>query len=114
LNVDPQGKVSVSGVYGTNGDLDLGSIAFGNPIRASKLTYTGNGYFKSGKDSPDQNIGSITEVDGGKVVQGALEISNIDLTYQLSNLIQSQVVFHANSRAIQAYADANQKLQDIS
>lgn len=36
----------------------------------------------------------------GKVIQGTLELSNVDLTQQFSDLIVAQRAFQANSRVI--------------
>ena len=66
-----------------------------------------------GNQFPTADIGSISDVAGGSVVQGALERSNVDLMSQLTELIKTQTTFNANSKAIQAYTDAYKLVQDI-
>jgi flagellar hook-basal body protein len=114
ININAQGQVSVVGkTDGILGEINIGTLAFTNPVSTENFKYIRSGYFVMGNQFPTADIGSISDVAGGTVVQGALEKSNVDLMSQLTELIKSQTVFNANSKAIQAYTDAYKLVQDV-
>lgn len=114
ISINTQGKISVVGMIdGTQGEIDIGTLAFTNPVSTENFKYIRSGYFVMGNQFPTADIGSISDVAGGSVVQGALERSNVDLMSQLTELIKAQTTFNANSKAIQAYTDAYKLVQDI-
>ena len=51
-----------------------------------------NGYF--------DGIGTSVDEDGGKISQGVLEMSNVDLSAEFTDMITTQRGFQANSRII--------------
>ncbi|WP_213684985.1 flagellar hook-basal body complex protein [Roseicyclus sp.] len=114
ININTRGEISVvSNIDGNQGEIDIGTLAFTNPISTENFKYIRSGYFVMGSQFPTADIGSISDVAGGSVVQGALERSNVDLMSQLTELIKTQTTFNANSKAIQAYTDAYRLVQDI-
>ena len=114
LTINPEGEISVVGsLDGEKVVAKIGSLLFTNPVSSDDLKYIRSGYFSSENKWRSSNFGSISEVLGGSVVQGSLERSNVDLMEQLSDLIRKQVIFNSNSKAIQAYAEAYKKVQDI-
>ena len=114
ININTRGEISVvSNIDGNQGEIDIGTLAFTNPISTENFKYIRSGYFVMGNQFPTADIGSISDVAGGSVVQGALERSNVDLMSQLTELIKTQTTFNANSKAIQAYTDAYKLVQDI-
>ena len=114
ININTRGEISVVGMIdGKRGEVDIGTLAFTNPVSTENFKYIRSGYFVMGNQFPTADIGSISDVAGGSVVQGALERSNVDLMSQLTELIKTQTTFNANSKAIQAYTDAFKLVQDI-
>jgi flagellar basal-body rod protein FlgG len=112
--INPEGEISVlSNFNGGKSIIELGTLLFTNPANSSDLNYLRSGYFASENKWRSSDFGSISEVVGGTVVQGSLERSNVDLLKQLSDLIQSQVVFNSNSKAIQAYTEAYKLVENI-
>lgn len=108
FNVSSEGEVSVFSVVDNSQlEVNVGTLAFVNPVSTENLRYLRNGYFfiDSGLNTIDAR--SISAVGGGSVVQGALERSNVDLMSQLTSLIKNQFVFQASSKAMQAYTNAN-------
>lgn len=108
FNVSSEGEVSVFSVVDNSQlEVNVGTLAFVNPVSTENLRYLRNGYFfiDSGLNTIDAR--SISAVGGGSVIQGALERSNVDLMSQLTSLIKSQFVFQASSKAMQAYTNAN-------
>lgn len=99
VSIDETGKLY--GVY-TNGETKLlGQIAvatFDNPMALESLgnsvyaTTQNSGYF--------DGIGTSIDEDGGKISQGVLEMSNVDLSAEFTDMITTQRGFQANSRII--------------
>ena len=85
----------------TNGDKNLlGQIAVATFANPSGLEAAGNSLFSATKNSGDfDGIGiDISEV--GKFSVGALEMSDVDLANEFTNMITTQRGFQANSRVI--------------
>lgn len=114
LTVDEDGFIDVSVVNesGTE-NARIGQLAVAASPVASDFIYSSNGYFRVGKNSQGLAHGNVKAVGSGSILQGALEKSNVEMTQQLTSLIEGQRVFQANSRMLQAYVDANEKLNSI-
>ena len=98
FSVQTDGKIY--GVY-SNGDSKLlGQIAVATFANPSGLEAVGNSMFAATMNSGDfDGIGiDISEV--GKFSIGALEMSNVDLATEFTNMITTQRGFQANSRVI--------------
>ncbi|MBQ7200860.1 MAG: flagellar hook-basal body complex protein, partial [Eubacterium sp.] len=98
FSVQTDGKIF--GVY-SNGDKNLlGQIAVATFANPSGLEAAGNSLFSATKNSGDfDGIGiDISEV--GKFSVGALEMSDVDLANEFTNMITTQRGFQANSRVI--------------
>ena len=68
------------------------------------LSLPGNVYTQS-SDSGSVQIGFANESGFGSVVSGALENSNVDIAEELTNMIESQRSYTANSKVFQTGAD---------
>jgi flagellar hook protein FlgE len=75
------------------GKLDL--ITFANPNGLKREG--GNLFSNVGAAAGAENSGSTIK---GDIIQGTLELSNVDLTQEFSDLIVAQRAFQANSRVI--------------
>jgi flagellar hook protein FlgE len=78
----------------------LGYIAvatFGNP---DGLNQSGTSYFLEGNNSGTVQISSAGEGSAGTIVSGALEMSNVDLSREFTEMITAQRGFQANSRIV--------------
>lgn len=85
----------------SNGDQKLlGQIAVASFPNPSGLEAVGNSLFSATQNSGDfDGVGiDITEV--GKLMTGALEMSNVDLSTEFTSMITTQRGFQANSRII--------------
>ena len=99
LSIDQSGKII--GTY-TNGEKRvLGQIAvttFSNP---SGLEAVGDSLFAASMNSGlFDGVGMDITSDGGKFTVGALEMSNVDLSTEFTQMITTQRGFQANSRII--------------
>jgi len=69
------------------------------------------GKFTSSGTSPVLNGASVPNADGlGKIEQGALEMSNVDVSREFSNMITTQRAFQANARMV---TTSDQILEEI-
>jgi flagellar hook protein FlgE len=78
----------------------LGYIAvatFGNP---DGLNQSGTSYFTEGNNSGTYQISAAGEGSAGTIVSGALEMSNVDLSREFTEMITAQRGFQANSRIV--------------
>ena len=98
-SIDTSGKI-----YGSydNGDLKLlGQIAVAGFKNPGGLEAVGNSNFVETMNSGNfDGIGKVVTADGGKINTGMLEMSNVDLAAQFTDMITTQRGFQANSRTI--------------
>ncbi len=70
----------------------------------------GGGLYQISPNSGSMNAGEPGRHGRGKIISGALEMSNVDLAKQFTDMIISQRGFQANSRVI---TTADEMLQDL-
>jgi flagellar hook protein FlgE len=89
----------------------LGQIAiasFANP--AGLLKSGGNLFSASSSNAGVPRIGAADENGRGQIATGFLEMSNVDLAQQFTNMIMAERGFQANSRVI---TTSDEILQDL-
>jgi flagellar hook protein FlgE len=98
LAVDEKGLVTAS--YSDGSTIALGKMAVANFNNPSGLHQLGNTTWTSSGTSGDPQIGEAGTDGRGTIASGELEMSNVDLTSELVNLISAQRDFQANAKAI--------------
>ncbi len=98
-------SISTTGhIYGVydNGDTSLlGQIVVATFKNASGLEALGNNLYKTTMNSGDfDGVGEEVSASGGSFTTGVLEMSNVDLAQQFTDMITTQRGFQANSRII--------------
>ncbi|MDI3546969.1 MAG: flagellar hook protein FlgE [Halanaerobiales bacterium] len=88
----------------------LGQIAIANFSNPSGLTKIGDTLYTSSENSGIPQIGVAGNGGRGKIASGTLEMSNVDLAEQFTDMITTQRGFQANSKIITV---ADQMLQDL-
>ncbi|TDL35038.1 flagellar hook-basal body complex protein [Jeotgalibacillus sp. S-D1] len=89
----------INGVY-SNGHVErIGSIGLARFNNPSGLEKAGNNLFQESVNSGIANIGNA-ESAGGTLSSGALEMSNVDLSEEFTEMITAQRGFQANTRII--------------
>ncbi len=99
LSVDTNGKIY--GSYDNGDNRLLGQIAvasFSNP--AGLEAKGGNLYAETQNSGKFDGIGHDVSSDGGKFMPGVLEMSNVDLASEFTEMITTQRGFQASSRII--------------
>ncbi|AEH62966.1 flagellar hook-basal body complex protein [Zymomonas mobilis] len=98
IAVATDGKVTAT--FANGNQYILGAVALGDVNNRNGLHSTGNANWTVTGTSGNLNYREADTSGLGSVQSGALELSNIDLTQELVNLISEQRNFQANSKAI--------------
>ena len=97
--VDTTGKIY--GIYDNGDQKLLGQVVVANFANVSGLEAIGNSMFAETLNSGEfDGIGEDISVSGGSLKVGVLEMSNVDLAAQFTDMITTQRGFQANSRII--------------
>lgn len=109
LTIDEYGNVRAQ--LGRNRVENIGRVGLALFADINRLTPVGNNLFKANEASGAAELGSGLDADGlyGKVMSGALEMANTDMTSELSVLIQAQQAFSGSSRMLQAETDMTKR-----
>ena len=108
INIDKYGVVS--GIYSNGRRQVIGQIAiadFQNPMGLEKV---GNTMFINTVNSGEPMIGAAGTDTRGSINPGTLEMSNVDLANEFTDMIVTQRGFQANARVITA---SDEILQDL-
>jgi flagellar hook protein FlgE len=99
VSIDTSGKIY--GVYSNGETKLLGQIAVANFTNPTALEAIGNSMYTTTQNSGEfDGVGTTVDEDGGSMAQGVLEMSNVDLSTEFTEMITTQRGFQANSRII--------------
>jgi flagellar hook protein FlgE len=108
FRVDQAGNIT--GIY-TNGTKRLlGQVALATFRNPGGLEKAGESTYVVTNNSGDANVSQSGIAGKGKIIAGALEMSNVDLAEAFTDMIVTQRGFQANTKTIQT---SDQMLQDI-
>ncbi|PKL25548.1 MAG: flagellar hook protein FlgE [Spirochaetae bacterium HGW-Spirochaetae-3] len=108
FKIDQSGMITA--VYSNGSTRTLGQIALATFTNPNGLEKTGETNFVASNNSGMANIGPSGIAGKGKLIAGALEMSNVDLAEQFTDMIVTQRGFQANSKTIQT---SDQMLQEL-
>lgn len=98
----------------TNGvQKGLGRIVlskFSNPTGLEKM---GNNLFATTRNSGDPQLGTAGDSGFGSIASSTLEMSNVDISFEFTEMITTQRGFQANSRVITTSDEMLQELVNI-
>ena len=99
VSIQDDGRIYAS--YSNGMSKLLGQIAVAEFANASGLEKEGDNLYKSTQNSGDfDGIGVEVKSGGGYMTTGVLEMSNVDLSAEFTDMITTQRGFQANSRII--------------
>lgn len=99
ISIDASGKIY--GKYDNGDSRLLGQIAVATFANPAGLEAVGNSMFAATQNSGEfDGIGKDPSHGGGSLTTGVLEMSNVDLSQQFTDMITTQRGFQANSRII--------------
>jgi len=91
----------ITGVYSNGTNRTIGQIAIASFANQGGLEKAGENTYVQSNNSGIANIGVSGVAGKGKLIAGALEMSNVDLTEQFTDMIVTQRGFQASSKTIQ-------------
>ncbi len=101
---------TITGVFSNGTNRALGQVALASFTNTGGLEKTGENNFRETINSGLADITPAGIAGKGAVISGALEMSNVDLSQEFTDMIVTQRGFQANSRTIQT---ADQMLQEV-
>ncbi|HEY0487229.1 MAG TPA: flagellar hook protein FlgE [Mycobacteriales bacterium] len=108
FSLSPDG--TLVGVFSNGLREDLGRIAMANFNNPPGLEKVGNTMFRATVNSGVAQLGTAGSGGRGSLAGGSLEMSNVDLSQEFTNLIVAQRGFQANSKVI---TTSDEILQDL-
>jgi flagellar hook protein FlgE len=110
-NIGPDGVIT--GVFSDGTKRPLFQIALGNFANPGGLDKIGDTSFRSGTNSGAVQYGAPATGRRGAITGGQLEMSNVDLAQEFTNLIIAQRGFQATSRVITTSDQVLEELVNI-
>ena len=108
FKIDQSGIITA--VYSNGSNRTIGQIALASFTNPGGLEKTGETNFAQSNNSGLADIGPSGIAGKGKVISGTLEMSNVDLAEQFTDMIVTQRGFQASSKTIQT---SDQMLQEL-
>jgi flagellar hook protein FlgE len=110
-NVGPDGKVR--GIFDDGVQRDLCQLAVADFTNPMGLEEAGGSTWRRTANSGNPDLGVATQDGRGTMVAGNLEMSNVDLAAEFTNLILAQRGFQASSRVITTSDQVLEELVNI-
>lgn len=104
---------TILGVYDNGISQNLARVALANFQNPSGLIQVGNSLFQISNNSGDALIGAPGDAGMGGLIPGSLEMSNVDLSEEFTDMIVTQRGFQANSRIITTSDEMLQELVNL-
>ncbi len=103
----------ITGYYDNGQRQTIGRLAVADFNNPAGLSQAGNTLFKTSNNSGQVKIGAPNSGSFGSLVPGTLEMSNIDLSRQFTEMITTQRGFQANSKVITTGDEILQELVNL-
>jgi flagellar basal-body rod protein FlgG len=111
ITIEPGGKLVASGTDGKElGSVQIQLFDFPNPAGLQSM---GENLFTTSEASGDPVQGNPGTEAFGTVLQGFLEVSNVDVVAEMINMIMAQRAYEIGSKAIQAGDEMLQMVNNL-
>jgi len=114
FSIDQNGIIT--GVYSdgnTSATHKIAQIAIAKFSNDAGLNKLGSNFYTTTNNSGDASVGAANEDGRALIVPGAVEMSNVDLSQEFTDMIVTQRGFQANSRVITVSDSLLQELIDL-
>jgi flagellar hook protein FlgE len=101
---------TISGAFSNGMNMTLGQIAMADFNNPGGLMRSGDNMYSASPNSGEPTVIYASENSASSIASGALEMSNVDLTQEFTNMIIAQRGFQANSKVI---TSTDEMLQEI-
>ena len=99
FKIDASG--TITGVYSNGTNRTIGQIALATFSNQQGLEKAGDNTYVESNNSGMARIGESGIAGKGSLMAGALEMSNVDLSEQMTDMIVTQRGFQSNAKTIQ-------------
>jgi flagellar hook protein FlgE len=103
----------ITGVFSNGQTVALGQIGMATFLNPGGMMRVGQNDYQESASSGNAAVGLPSTGGRGKIVTGALEMSNVDLATQFTSMITAQRGFQANSRSITTSDEMLQELVNL-
>jgi flagellar hook protein FlgE len=103
----------LNAVYSNGNALVVGQIAMATFSNPAGLVARGDGHFSAGPASGAAQLVAAGTSGAGSLAAGALEMSNVDLAQEFTNMMIAQRAFQANSKVISSSDEMLQELVNL-
>jgi flagellar hook protein FlgE len=107
------GDGSIVGTFSNGATQTLAKIAMATFANPEGLEKAGGSAYRASVNSGAPRLGSAGQAGFGSLVSGSLEMSNVDLSQEFTNLIVAQRGFQANARIITTSDEVLQELTQL-
>jgi flagellar hook protein FlgE len=108
FKIDQNGEIV--GVYTNGTNRTIGQVALASFTNPGGLEKAGENTYVISNNSGEARVDAAGIAGKGKIIAGTLEMSNVDLAEQFTDMIVTQRGFQANSRTI---TTSDQMLQEL-
>ena len=104
---------SLVGTFSNGDTAVLARLALAGFVNPGGLEKAGSSHYRPSANSGEPTVGAAGQDGIGGIVSGALEMSNVDLSQEFTNLIVAQRGFQANARIITTSDEVLQELTNL-
>ncbi len=108
LTIDPKGVIN--GTFSNGEKVALAKIALAEVSNKSGLMQLGEGLYQASMASGPEQVVELDDKSITSIVSGSLEMSNVDVSKEFTDMITTQRGFEANAQVI---TTADQMLQEL-
>jgi len=112
ISISPDGTVAVL-IPGEAEPQEIGQLELAKFINAAGLQAIGHNLFTQSAASGDPILGTPTLDGYGRINQGYLEMSNVEIVDEMVNMITAQRAYEINSKAIQTSEEMTQVANNL-
>ena len=113
ISIGTDGKITVL-VVGETDPQELGQLELDKFINPAGLEAMGRNLFRQTSASGDPTVGTPMQEGLGKINQGVLELSNVEVVEEMVNMIIAQRAYEINSKAIQTADEMSSIANNLS
>lgn len=112
ITIAPNGLVAAT-VQGQTDPIEIGRLELARFINPSGLLSIGENQYVATPASGEPLIGLPNEDGFGRLLQGALESSNVEIVQEMTDMIAAQRAYEINARAVRAADETMQTTNDL-
>jgi flagellar basal-body rod protein FlgG len=112
IGISAAGVVSVNGPNGSS-PVEVGRIELARFLNPNGLLAIGENLYSETPASGQAIVGAPQDEGFGRLLQGALESSNVEIVQEMTDMIAAQRAYEINAKAITAGEDMMKETNDI-